>query len=187
MNSQEWKIDDFRDWYNSTQNLSRQVSPEKNDYVDAKHVFANNTLKQTKQISQLITASWLDDEQGSRIREILRLATADDTELKRLLTGQIPDLWADPIFTESEIDLYKFKINWDSYVGTLVEDQQAILLQNPPYFTVNLPCPSRPALGEANVTLEQLQEWVNSPIEKDENGLIKNPFPPYPYIPTSSA
>ncbi|MEQ9371222.1 MAG: hypothetical protein RIG63_19670 [Coleofasciculus chthonoplastes F3-SA18-01] len=35
------------------------------------------------------------------------------------------------------------------------------------------------------VTYEQIEEWATSTIE-EENGVIKNPFPSYPYIPCSS-
>jgi hypothetical protein len=199
MANKEWTIQDFKDLHglrasckvgdkasHSPGETSQEVSKTHN-YVDSANLFANNILRQTKKLSQLIAYSWLENEKARKIREIFRRATADDSELKQLLTGQFPDLWCEPIFTESEVALYSFQINWDTFIGTLIEEQQAIMAQCPPYFRVNLPYPPRPALGETTVTLEQIQEWADSPLEFDENGTVKNPFPPYPYIPCSSA
>jgi hypothetical protein len=198
MANKEWTIKDLRDLHGLRSSSKVDVEPllksgetpqeisKTHNYVYSSHLFTNNILKQTKQLSQLIANSWLEDEKGKKIREIFRRATADDSELKTLLRGGFPDLWSEPIFTESEVALYRFKINWDTFVGTWIEDQQSIMAQCPPYFTVNLPYPPRPALCETTLTLEQIQEWVDSSLEFDEQGIVKNPFPPYPYIPCSS-
>ena len=149
--------------------------------------FANQLLRRTKLLSQLIASSWLEGEKARKIREIFtHFSTGhDDSDLRALFTGRKPDLWNQRIFDDDEIELYRFEISWNTFEGTLNENTQAVRDQKPPYFTMVLPYPPRPALGEFTVTLDQIQNWVNSPLQEDNDGLIQNPFPPYPYIPMS--
>ncbi len=186
----KWTVQHLKDWHSSP-GLSRQVSskqtPKPNHYTDLKQTFIAQLLKQCRLLSQLIASSWLEGDKATKIREIFTEATGkDDSQLRALLTGKKPELWKQPIFDENEITMYRFQITWNAFEGTLLEHPQALVEQKPPYFTVILPYPPRPELSEFTVTYQQLETWVGAKLEEDENGLVKNPFPPYPYIPLTS-
>ena len=186
MPGKKWTVDHLRNWHD-VRSSGSYGEHGTGIYLEASYTsFYKELLRKTKLLSQLIATSWLDnDNRAPEIREILRKATADDSDLRKLLTGKNCNLWKEEIFTKEEIELYAFQITWDSFQGVLIEELQAVFDQKPPYFTVKLPCPPRPTLGEVNLTQQQIQEWVNSPLE-DSEGKIK-PFPPYPYLPTTTA
>lgn len=183
----DWDVTDLVEWHRSKSTTAKStLSPKPKKHPCDYETFVNQLLKQSRLLSQLIASSWLDGDRAKQIREIFNKATGhDDSELRQLLTGKKPNLWEQCIFDDDEIDLYEFKISWNSFKGKLNENAQAVMSQTPPYFTMTLPYPPRPALGEFTVTYDQIEEWATSTIE-EENGVIKNPFPSYPYIPCSS-
>jgi hypothetical protein len=182
-----WTVQDLKQWRSNQLHSNRRAKTSQNLPCDYE-TFANQLLRRTKLISQLIASSWLEGEKATKIREIFtQFSTGhDDSDLRELLTGQKADLWAQRIFDDDEIELYRFEISWNTFEGTLNENQQAIQAQKPPYFTMVLPYPPRPVLGGFTVTLDQIQNWVNSPLQEDNKGLIQNPFPSSPYIPLTT-
>lgn len=184
----EWTVRDLRELHKRLSSPSTRTKKPKDHPCDYE-TFAQAMLRKTKLISQLIARSWLEDDTATQIREIFtQFATGhDDSDLRELFTGRKPELWDKRIFDDDEILTYRFEISWDTFEGKVSENHQAVLEQQPPYFTVVLPYPPRPVLNEFTVTPDQIQKWLNSPIEQDEHGLIKNPYPPYPYIPTSTS
>ncbi len=189
----EWTVGDLKKWHSRLSDAGTGTTKTKHPFCNHES-FAKAMLRKTKQISQLIARSWLEDDTAKKIREIFtQFAIAhdaiahDDSDLRALFTGRKPELWKPRIFEDNEILMYHFEISWDTFEGKVCDNHQAHPNQEPPYFTVVLPYPPRPALNEFTVTLDQIKEWANSPLEKeDEHGLIKNPYPPYPYIPTTS-
>lgn len=183
----EWTVGDLKKWHSSLSSPSTRTKKPKDHPCDHE-TFVRQWLKKAKLLSQLIASSWLEGEKAAKIREILtQFSTGHgDSELKALLTGKKPELWNKCIFDDDEIKIYQFEVSWDTFEGKILEHHQAVPDQEPPYFTIVLPYPPRPALNEFTVTLDKIQNWVNSPIEEDESGLIKNPYPPHPYIPTTS-
>jgi hypothetical protein len=184
----EWTVGDLKEWHSSLGDADKGTTTTEHPFCNHKSM-AQQWLKQAKLLSQLIASSWLEGEKAANIRKIFtQFSTGhDDSELKALLTGQKPEVWDKPIFDDHEIEMYQFEVSWDTFEGKIIDHHQAVLNQKPPYFTMLLPYPPRPALNEFTVTLDKIQDWVNSPIEEDERGLIKNPYPPYPYIPTTSS
>jgi hypothetical protein len=183
----EWTVGDLKEWHKSLSSPSTRTKKQKDSPCDYE-TFAKAMLRKTKHLSQLIARSWLEDDTATQIRKIFtEFAIAhDDSYLRALFTGRMPELWKQRIFDDDEILMYHFEVSWDTFEGKVSDNHQANPNQEPPYFTVVLPYPPRPALNEFTVTLDQIKEWVNSPLENDEHGLIKNPYPPYPYIPTTS-
>lgn len=184
----EWTVGDLREWHSSLSDADKGITKTGHPFCNHE-TFAKAMLRKTKLISQLIARSWLEDDTATQIREILtQFATGhDDSDLRELFTGRKPELWDKRIFDDDEILTYRFEISWDTFEGKMLENHQAALKQQPPYFTVVLPYPPRPVLNEFTVTLDKIQDWINSPIEEDEDGLIKNPYPSYPYIPTTTS
>ena len=183
----EWTVRDLKEWHKSLSSLSTQTKKRKDHPCDHE-TFVKGMLRKTKQISQLIARSWFEDDTATQIRKIFTefaIISHDDSDLRALFTGRMPELWKQRIFEDEEIRTYHFEVSWDTFEGKVCDNHQANPNQEPPYFTVVLPYPPRPALNEFTVTLDQIKEWVNSPLEDDE-GLIKTPYPPYPYIPTTS-
>ncbi len=183
----DWDVTALREWHQSKSSPAKsQPCPPPKKHPCDYETFANQLLRKCRLLSQLIATSWLNGDQAKQIREIFTQATGhDDSELRQLVTGKKPKLWKQSIFDDEEIELYELKISWNSFEGKLIENAQAVMSQTPPYFTLILPYPPRPALGEFTVTYEQIEEWTTASIE-EEDGLIKNPFPPYPYIPLTS-
>ncbi|MEQ8385806.1 MAG: hypothetical protein RH949_25950 [Coleofasciculus sp. A1-SPW-01] len=182
----EWTAQQLRGWHNHKTSCDKKVQQSKK-HIQNYESFVHQWLKQSKLLSQLIASAWLEGEKATQIREIFTSFSTghDDSELRALLTGQKPDLWNKCIFDPDEIQIYRFEVSWETFDGKVIDNHQAVLDQKPPYFTIVLPFPPRPALSEFTVTLDQIQSWVNAPIQEDGNGLIENPFPPYPYIPTT--
>lgn len=184
-----WTVQDLKEW-----NAGLRRSPEGDVKLKVKGFpcnypsFASELLKRSRLLSQLIAKSWLPGDEARQIREIFTSFSTghDDSDLKQLLTGKKKNLWPTRIFEDDEIDLYRFEITWDSFEGSLEDKTQAIAKQTPPYFTLVLPYPPRPALGEFTVTEHQIQEWVDSQ-PQEVNGVIQDPFPSYPYLPTTTA
>ena len=116
--------------------------------------------KQSKTISQLIAKSWLPDKypEGKEIREVLIRDNSD--EIKSLLKKYGVD-----------IDIFGFggslevTVSWDTFKGDIEEIPGRA-------GAYTLPYPPRPA----EVTNEQLEEWVNDTNPDD-------PYPKAPYIP----
>jgi hypothetical protein len=182
----DWTLQDLMAWRDSNSTTKPRTVPKPRNQPCDYETFANQLLKKCRLFSQLIATSWLDGDKAKQIRDIFTKATGpDDSEFRDLCTGRKPELWAQSIFDDDEIDLYRFKISWDSFEGALIEHAQAIKAQTPPYFTMTVPYPPRPVLGEFTVTYEQIEKWATSKEESNE-GLLSNPFPPYPYIPMSS-
>jgi hypothetical protein len=183
----ELTAQNLREWHNGQPSFDKKAEKAKKKFNDYES-FVHQRLKQSKLLSQLIASAWLEGEKATKIREIFTSFSTghDDSELRALLTGQKPDLWNKCIFDPDEIQIYRFEVSWETFDGKIIDNHQAVLDQKPPYFTIVLPFPPRPALSEFTVTLDQIQSWVNAPIKEDGNGLIENPFPPYPYIPTTS-
>jgi hypothetical protein len=183
----EWTVGDLKEWHSSLSDADKGTTTTKHPFCNHE-TFAKAMLRKTKQISQLIARSWFEDDIATQIRKIFtEFAIAhDDSDLRALFTGRKRELWEPRIFDDDEILMYHFEVSWDTFEGKVSDNHQANPNQKPPYFTVVLPYPPRPALNEFTVTLDQIQEWANSPLEEDEHGLIKNPYPPYPYIPTTS-
>jgi hypothetical protein len=183
----EWTVGDLKKLHSRLSDADTGITTTKHPFCDHKSM-AKRWLKHGKLLSQLIASSWLEGEKAAKIRKIFTQFSPghNDSELKALLTGEKRELWDTPIFTPDEIEMYQFEVSWDKFEGKTLEHHQAVPDQKPPYFTIVLPYPPRPALSEFTVTLDKIEDWVNAPIEDDEHGLIKNPSPPYPYIPLST-
>jgi hypothetical protein len=183
----EWTVGDLKEWHSSLSDADKATTTTKHPFCDHE-TFVRQWLTKAKLLSQVIASSWLEGEKAANVRKIFtQFSTGhNDSDLKDLLTGKKPELWDKRVFDDNEIKMYQFEVSWDTFEGKILEHHQAVPDQKPPYFTIVLPYPPRPALSEFTVTLDKIQNWVNAPIEEDEDGLIKNPYPPYPYIPTTS-
>jgi hypothetical protein len=187
---------DFIETWNQKQ---KQPRP-RNGQNQPSEQFVYRLLKQCKQLSQLVARSWLEDELAATLRDYLIRPHTDDSEdgrLKELLgsTGeplsQIFKSYELPIFNEYELQhVYKFSVDWEVWEGSINDVKAPNTEQNKPYFDIVIPYPPRPALGEATVTLTQLQAWVSQDVTDPNGNLLIDDdhqiYPPYPYIPPTS-
>jgi hypothetical protein len=195
----EWhKNSSIHDRAGKTRSGKKEAQNSTEHYSSSVYNFTRDLLKKGKQLSQMIAASWLDDadfenelenqkKKPSEIRRIFKefAKGQDDSELKELLTGKKQGVWPERIFDEQEVELYCFEVDWTAFVGKIIENSQAVKNQQPPFFTMVLPYPPRPDLNEFTVTKEEVQDWVQAPIQEGVNGLIENPYPSAAYIPLS--
>ena len=113
----------------------------------------------TKLISQLIAKSWLDTDEGKKIKQTLLYGTEED--IKQLMRENGVD-W-DDLYAPLTV---KPRVDWNTFWGNF----QEVAGPDEP-LVINVPYPPRPA----EVTDQQLTDWIN-----DKSDRV---YPPTAYIP----
>ncbi|ESA34862.1 hypothetical protein N836_15715 [Leptolyngbya sp. Heron Island J] len=164
------------------------------DEIDIKRL-----LRQTKQISQIIAYTWLDEDKDvcknlddcfkdpKRLKKLLYAYDASSNEYKWLekvfKDQEGPSL---PIFSRDEIDsdIYEFKVLHSQFEGKITDadpGSKSILTMWIPY----PPCPqisdkpNEPGEAIAPIYKGDLEEWIKDPSDE------KPYYAKNPYIPTT--
>jgi hypothetical protein len=158
---------------------------------------AKGYLLRSKQLAQLVARSWTNQPNGTDIREIfLNFIDADCTrtdseafnlhpsykKMEDLLSGKLP-YYNTPIFTPNELDQFIIEIAWDSFEGGIKDIPQGRPRIGNRFFILSIPYPPKPDAENLKLTDEKFLGWLNNESYDD---LITDPFPPIPYVPSTS-
>lgn len=156
-------------WIDSDDLQKKQIAKKLNDY------FANPT----EEIK----------EPGGRLKELLGAHPEDCSEEAKLLKAVFFEDNSSnnrqllfPIFNEFELGDehlglgYLFEVDFTSFKGTISDGDKNL----PQLLELKIPYPPRPQLGEATVTLNELEKWI-------ENRTPDQYFPENSYIPATSS